>query len=463
MTWLSKLKTSNSKAKLFDAGKSTRANLRELGHSLREKVPRSSHEEWQPHAHRPDPVDVLREQEAGRLEELIPIRYGRMLKSPFAFYRGAAAIMAWDLAQTPTTGICVQACGDAHLLNFGGYASPERQVVFDINDFDETIPAPWEYDVKRLATSVLLGAREQGCPDNTGLRLVRATVRRYCDVLSELSELTSLDIHYAHVESRRLLDNTDDPDVANAIRKYIKKAQGRTNIQAFRKFVTQTRGGLQFVEDPPLLVRCPPKTIDFFHELFDSYRETLPDDRRLLISQYRFRDAAKKVVGVGSVGLGAYVVLLEGLGDPDPLVIQIKEAVSSVLSPYVGHSGCERNGERVFVGQRRMQAVSDPFLGWAPFAERDFYMRQLRDMKGSGDIPQNIPALEAYGSLCGGTLARAHARTVDPALLSSYLGKGKSFVKAITMFARIYADQTEADHARLVKAWKGCEISAMDR
>ena len=444
---------------LFDEKKQTRPELQALGLSLRERVSRGSHALWKPDLQRPDPVDILRLQEEERVGELVPIRYSRMAASPFAFFRGAAAVMAWDLARTPSCGVQVQTCGDAHVDNFGTYASPERRLVFDINDFDETLPAPWEYDVKRLAVSVVLAARNQGWGDDVGMDSTRCAVRHYCTMLYQLSQVTSLDIHYAHTETSQLIEQTESPDFVNALQNIVENARKRTHLQVFQKEVTSRNGQLCFIENPPLLVRLPDEQIENFHTLFNAYRTTLQDNRRHVLQKYRFRDAARKVVGVGSVGLRAYVILLQGHGDPDPLLIQVKQAVSSVLSPFVGHSGFERHGQRVVVGQRLMQAISDPFLGWADFARRDFYLRQLRDMKGQTGPADSAQVFEAGVSLCGITLARAHARSVDPALLSGYLGdNGERFAESIAAFARVYADQSERDYERLLNAIKKGDV-----
>ena len=445
-------------ARLFDCAKRARAELRDFGRSLREVAPRRSHGEWEDEASRPDPLEILRRQERGRVEELIPVRYGRMLVSPFTYYRGSAAVMASDLSRTPTTGVYVQACGDAHIHNFGGYASPERHLVYDINDFDETLPGPWEYDVKRLAASILLDARDHEYDDITGLESVRRTIRRYCDEIELLSQEATLDIHYEKVDAERLIEDTDDPEIAAAMVAYKKKAQTRTHLGAFRKFVTREYGQLRFVEDPPLMVRLSGDMIEAVHEMFNAYRQTLPANRRHVLAQHRFRDAARRVVGVGSVGLRAYVVLLEGRGDPDPLFIQIKEAVSSVLTPTIGKSGYKNHGKRVVIGQKLMQAASDPFLGWARFDGRDVYVRQFRDMKGSIEKASSVKVFHAGSELAGGTLARAHARSVDPAVIAGYLGSGKAFVEAITAFALAYADQAKRDYKRMKRAVKDGEL-----
>jgi uncharacterized protein (DUF2252 family) len=391
---------------------------------------------------------------------LVPIRYARMAESPFRYYRGSAALMAWDLASTPSTGVNVQACGDAHALNFGGYASPERRLVFDLNDFDETLPAPWEYDLKRLVASVILDGRDHGFSEHQAADAVRASIDRYQTVTRALAKMTSLDIYFAHIESQRFLAEVDDPVMAKATRKYVRKARRRTNAQAFRKWVTRVDGSYRFVDDPPLLMRLPDEQVARFHALYDEYRSTLRGDRRHLLEQYRFYDAAQKVVGVGSVGLRSYVLLLEGRGDPDPLLLQVKQAVSSVLSPYVGRSGYPRHGHRVVVGQRLMQAVSDPFLGWIPFGERDYYVRQLRDMKGPSGLTPNFTVFEESAALTAGTLARAHARSLDPAVIRGYLGKGEAFREALVLFARDYADGAERDHQRLVDAIQRGEVPA---
>ena len=452
----------NSKlSHIFDEKKQSRAELRTLGRSFRERVVPNSHASWDPEQQRPDPVDILRGQEQDRVSELVPIRYGRMAASPFAFFRGSAAVMSQDLAQTPVCGVHVQACGDAHADNFGTYASPERRIVFDINDFDETLPAPWEYDIKRLVVSIILAARNQGLSEESGLDSVRTAIRRYCTMLRDLAQETSLEIHYAHTEISQLIEASVDPRLASALSSTVEKARSRTHLQAFEKEVTKKDGKLRFVENPPLLVRLPDEEIEHFHTLFNTYRATLQDNRRHMLEKYRFRDAARKVVGVGSVGLRAYVILLQGRGDPDPLLIQVKQAVSSVLSPFLGRSGCARHGQRVVTGQRLMQAVSDPFLGWAEFDQRDYYLRQLRDMKGQLGPADSPYVFEAGMSLCAATLARAHARSVDPALLSGYLGdSGEQFIEPITTFARAYADQAERDYARLLEAIRKGELPA---
>ena len=447
-------------AQIFDAGKKSRSDLRDFGRSLREQSPLDKHGEWIPADNRPDPVEILRAQEGVRLPELIPIRYGRMAESPFRFFRGAAAIMAWDLAQSSSSGVNVQACGDAHVLNFGMYASPERRVVFDINDFDETLPAPWEFDVKRLAASIVLDCREADFSEEFCREAVWTSIGRYCSAMRKLAEVSSLDIHYAIVDEHSYFDTDRDKKVRKYAEKGIKAARRRTRHQAFRKWCTDADGELQFVEDPPLVTRLSDEKVERIHEVFNQYRSTLQSDREHVLRQYRFRDAAQRVVGVGSVGLGAFVVLLEGLGNDDPLIIQIKQVTSSVLSEYVGTSGFDNHGQRVVSGQRLMQAASDPFLGWAKVENNDYYLRQLRDMKGKVEVPSDPELYLADVEITGSTLARAHARSVDPGFFAGYLGEGEQFTDRIASFAVEYADQAERDHADLLAAIHAGKISA---
>ena len=313
-----------------------------------------------------------------------------------------------------------------------------------------------------MVVSVLLAVRDQKWGDDTGLDAVRIAVHRYCIMLHLLSQMTTLEIHYAHAESSQLIEESEDPRFADALGGVVEKARKRTHLQTFRKEVATVDWQLRFVENPPLLVRLPDEEQERFHALFNSYRETLQDNRRHVLEKYRFRDAARKVVGVGSVGLRAYMILLQGRGDPDPLLVQVKQAVSSVLTPYVGRSGYARHGQRVVVGQRLMQAISVPFLGWTPFAERDFYVRQLRDMKGQTGPADSAYVFEASMSLCGETLARAHARSIDPALLSGYLGReGGPMVESIVAFARAYAEQSDRDCERLVDTIRNGAVPAV--
>ena len=351
-------------ASIFDSGALTRTELKEVGRSLREQVTLSEHGIWKSASNRVNPVDILQSQDAVRLQELVPVRYGRMLASPFAFFRGASAVMAADLSGTPITKVNVQACCDAHVDNFGIYASAERQIVFDLNDFDETLPAPWEYDVKRFAASIVLDARQLGYSDIQAVDLVHKSVSEYSAVLANLSKIPSLDIHYARLDESLYLAMTDDDDVLKYTRKIIRKARKRSSKQVMKKWCTREGGNLRFLDTPPTQTRLNDEQVERFRSLYDHYRGTLPPDRQHALKEYRFCDAARRVVGVGSVGLDAHIVLLEGRGDPDPLVLQFKEATTSVMTPYAGKSGYDRHGERVVTGQKLMQATSDPFLGW---------------------------------------------------------------------------------------------------
>jgi uncharacterized protein (DUF2252 family) len=354
--------------------------------------------------------------------------------------------MAADLSTTPTVGVNVQACGDAHALNFGIYATPERHIVFDVNDFDETLPAPWEYDVKRLAASLVLDVRSLGWDDDRAREAAHVAVARYGSVLDELAGLTTLQTQYAQMDERAFFREYTDPVTIRYARKSLATARKRTNRQAARKWVRRVDGIPRFVENPPLITRLSDERIEEFNQLFDRYRSTLQDNRRHVLEQFRFRDVARKVVGVGSVGMRSFMVLFEGRGGKgDPLILQAKEATSSVLRPYVGPSGFDRHGQRVVVGQRLMQASSDPFLGWASFTDRDYYVRQLRDHKGKTDPTQRWSVYRDEARIIGGTLARAHARSVDPALLRGYIGRGGRLAEVMVSFGIAYATQTEAD------------------
>ena len=432
-------------AQIFDPGHLPRDDLFALGKARRADVKRRSHGVWSVNTGERDVVGILRAQDEIRVPELVPIRYGRMLESPFNFFRGSAAVMAADLSTTPDIGVNVQACGDAHALNFGMYASPERRIVFDVNDFDETLPAPWEWDLKRMAASIVLEVRHVGWSESTAEEAVATAIRRYREVLESLLDSTSLEIGYKRMDETRFLELYGSSRQRKNLRKAVKKATTRTHDQAVDKWVEHVDGRPRFVSDPPVIVRLGDREVEEFRIALGEYRDTLRHDRRHAVRQYRFLDAARKVVGVGSVGLRAYIVLLEGRDEDDLIVLQVKEATSSVLSPYHGSSGYSRHGERVVRGQRLMQAVSDPFLGWAPVTDRDFYIRQMRDHKGQWETPGHKGDYRIAAALTGGTLARAHARAVDPEVMRGYIGKGSSFVKAITRFARAYADQAEAD------------------
>lgn len=449
-------------AHVSDAGSHSRVELIEQGRALRKSVPRTAHGDFEASPDRPDPVSILERSNETRVAELVPIRYGRMLRSPFTFYRGAPAIMAWDLAQGPSTGVHVQACGDAHLLNFGAYASPERRLVFDVNDFDETLPAPWEWDLKRLTASCVVAARTVGAASVENLA-AEAAVRAYVAEMARLATKTTLDVHYAHLDIHELLPQITDPDMRKDVERFAARSATRTTLSALDKLTTVVDGKRTIVEDPPLVVRLPDiDSLEAVRDFFEQYRHTLADERRRLLDQFHFVDAARKVVGVGSVGLRAHVVLLAGRANLDPLFLQMKQAEASVLEPYTGAGAHASHGERVVIGQRRMQAASDLFLGWSTLVGEDFYMRQLRDMKGSVNLERVTPAeLTNYAAVCGNCLARAHARSLDPGLLHGYLGNGGPFVVAMVAFAKAYADQNERDHAALAEAARSGRIEAI--
>ncbi len=455
-----------------------------LGKAARARVSRASQGEWEAAADRPDPVALLESQATTRVPELVPIRYGRMLVSPFTFYRGAALIMASDLSTTPRSGISVQACGDAHLSNFGVFASAERNLVFDLNDFDETLPGPWEWDVKRLAASLAIAGRDRGFSDKERADVVLEAAGAYRNEMAKLAAMRDLDVWYARMDIEKVLAEIGDElgltkpkgaskagakglsKVKARADKALAKAKTRDSMQALEKLTEVVDGETRFVSDPPLLVPIEELYPDeqgaalteSFHDMFRGYRSTLQSDRQHLLEQYRFVSIARKVVGVGSVGTRAWVILLVGSDGTDPLLLQAKEAQASVLAEFVGASEYVNQGERVVAGQHLMQASSDIFLGWERAngldgVQRDFYVRQLRDWKGSADTDQMVPTgMAIYGRLCGWTLARAHARSGDRIAIASYLGSGKSFDNAIAAFAEIYADQNERDYDALSKA-----------
>jgi uncharacterized protein (DUF2252 family) len=398
----------------------------------------------------------------------LPIRYSRMMASPFTFMRGAAIVMANDLAGTPKSGIQVQLCGDAHLLNFGAYASPERALLFDLNDFDETLPGPWEWDIKRLAASFVVAGRDNGFDTADCREAAQASVDSYRQRMAEFSEMGELEVWYSRLgeeDVRELLTEARaGKKTAKKLSKNVRKARGRDSLQALSK-LTRVTGGRRIIDDdPPLLVRIPEEDEirSQVYAILESYKRTLQEDRRHLLDRFRFVDAARKVVGVGSVGTRAYVVLLEGRDEEDPLFLQVKEAGASVLEGHVASNTYEHHGHRVVAGQRLMQAASDIFLGWFRGTEgRDFYWRQLKDMKGSADLEGMSPdELVIYAGLCGWTLARAHARSGDRVQIAAYLGKSERFDRAIADFAQAYADQTERDHAALCAAVKSGRVAA---
>jgi uncharacterized protein (DUF2252 family) len=455
----------------------TRAERADRGKAARAKVPRSSHGVFEPESNRPDPIELLERQAQSRLPELVPIRYGRMLTSAFAFYRGAALIMASDLAAIPCSGLTVQCCGDAHLSNFGVFASPERRLMFDINDFDETLPGPWEWDVKRLAASMLIAAQYNGFPVKDQEQVVLDTVGEYRAAMARFAAMKNLEVWYAHLDVETAVAESGSqftPKVVKRGEKDIAKARARDSMSAFSKLTHEVDGQVRIVADPPLIVpidelvqgREREEMFDALGELLRSYRATLPYDRRMLLEQFELTDFARKVVGVGSVGTRAWIALLLGSDEQDPLFLQLKEAEASVLEEFTHPSVFDNHGERVVNGQHFMQATSDIFLGWlrlesGPDAGRDFYGRQLKDWKGSAEIEQMVPqGMAAYGRLCGWTLARAHARSGDRIAIASYLGNGPSFDRAILQFSRAYAEQNELDYEALCKAVKSGRVKA---
>jgi uncharacterized protein (DUF2252 family) len=448
------------------------------GKAARAEVPRSMHAEID-FPKRRDPLALLEEQSVSRLPELVPIRYGRMLVSPFAFYRGGALIMAFDLARTPSTGIRVQLCGDAHLSNFGVFGSPERRLVFDINDFDETAPGPWEWDVKRLAASFAIAGRDNGFSDNERREIVLETVRSYRETMAVFAGMSNLDLWYANLPIEQALDQF----VRGVDPKRLKKAQGdiakvrtKDSTHAFGKLTHMVDGNPRIISEPPLIVPIdelvPASTqrdeiVNEVRGVIRAYRRTLESDRRALLDQFRIVDLARKVVGVGSVGTRAWIALFLGVDRDDPLFLQIKEAQPSVLEQFVGKSKYQNCGRRVVAGQRLMQATTDIFIGWnrnpseLDGRQRDYYVRQLKDWKGSFDIEAAVPAgAVAYGKACAWTLARAHARSGDRIAMASYLGKSRTFDQALADFAEVYADQNERDYEALRDAVDAGRIKA---
>jgi uncharacterized protein (DUF2252 family) len=427
------------------------------GKALRDKAPRPSHGKWKPAPGRPDPIKLIVETDHGRLAELLPIRYARMRQSPFAFYRGTAALMACDLAATPATGIRVQACGDCHIANFGGFGSPERQLVFDINDFDETLPAPWEWDVKRMAASIVLAGRELGLRESQCTDATRAAVRSYRERMREYAEMTSLDVWYSRIGASVLAKRAKDAASRKYWRHVEDEARSETSEHVFVRITKVEHGRPRIIDSPPLVYH--PAAIvrigKHVREMFRKYRLTLPDERRVILDRYEIIDIARKVVGVGSVGTRCAISLLMA-GPGDPLFLQFKEARRSVLEPYAGKSRFENQGERVATGQRMLQAASDVFLGWTRDDDGyDYYFRQLRDMRMKIEIEtMSREEFTEYVELCGWALARAHARTGQPALIAGYLGNGPRFDAAIEKFAVAYAEQTEKDFGEFVKARK---------
>ncbi|WP_460066699.1 DUF2252 domain-containing protein [Streptomyces sp. YKOK-I1] len=449
----------------------------ERGKAARSAVPRSVHAEFTPPPKRTDPVDIIEGQSARRVAELVPIRYGRMSESPFRFYRGAAAIMAADLAETPRTGIRVQLCGDAHMLNFRLLASPERRLMFDINDFDETLPGPWEWDVKRLSASLVIAGRANGFSAKERAAVVRGAVESYRLRMREFAGMGNLEVWYTRFEADELQQQFA-PDLGAKTRsrwaQTRERARGHDTLQVFDKLTQVVDGKRLIANDPPLVVRLQDllpsdegRSLETeIGRLVERYGQTVQSDRRFLLESYRVADVARKVVGVGSVGTRCWIVLLLGKDDEDPLFLQAKEADDSVLAPYAGSAGFRTQGERVVAGQRLMQATSDIFLGWERTTgidgrRRDFYVRQLRDWKGIAVAENMSPKrMRLFGQLCGATLARAHARSGDRIAIASYLGGGDVFDRALATFAELYADQNEKDHQSLLDAVKAGRVLA---
>ena len=467
-----------------------------------DRTPPSSHSGWRPAAGRPDPVVLLEEQDLTREQDLVPVRHGRMAVSPFTFYRGAAKIMAADLADTPVAGLDAQLCGDAHLSNFGLFASPERRLLFDLNDFDETLPGPFEWDVKRMAASFMIAARNNGFSKADARAATQAAVTAYREAMAEFAQMPTMDIWYAHLdedELRTAIRSTvakTKKEVKGAKGKKGKKDEGvdklaklaekraektaakahtRDSLSALSKLCELADGQYQIVSQPPVIVPArdlaatyglsPDEVVPVIHDQFRAYRATLQPDRRHLLERFEIVDAARKVVGVGSVGTRAFIVLLQGRDAQDPLFLQIKEATASVLEAYLPKSRFRQHGQRVVEGQRMMQAASDIYLGWTKGLDvnRHFYWRQLRDMKGSILVEEMIPlGLTFYARTCGWTLARAHARSGNPVAIAAYLGASDAFDKSITDFSQRYADQNEQDYEDFVQAIKSGRLQALE-
>jgi uncharacterized protein (DUF2252 family) len=493
---------------------------RARGSQAAERTPPSSHFGWQPAQDRPDPVALLEEQNTTREPDLVPVRHGRMMVSPFTFYRGAAKIMAADLKDTPVAGLDAQLCGDAHLSNFGMFASPERALLFDLNDFDETLPGPFEFDVKRMAASFLIAGRNNGFSKADARAAALASVMSYRESMADFAQMPTMEIWYAHFEEDRFRAIIRDalaevspgvkdlgvkdkkakaakPDkkvkaatkkeqkeakqaevvqeAARRAEKNLEKAHTRDSVQALGKLGELVDGHYQIVSQPPVIVPgrdlaatyglSPDEVMPAIHEQFRAYRATLQDDRRRLLEKFEIVDAARKVVGVGSVGTRAFIVLLQGRDEQDPLFLQVKEATASVLEAYLPKSRYRQHGARVVQGQRMMQAASDIFLGWTKGIDvtRNFYWRQLRDMKGSAVVELMAPVtLRYYAQICGWTLARAHARSGDPVAMAAYLGRDDAFERSVTDFSERYADQNEQDYEKFAKAVRSGRLQAVE-
>ena len=455
-------KRKNTGRGVLDLPKAIEERMAE-GRAERESVPLEAHGEWAEPDSRPDPVGIIEKQNATRVPELIPIRHGRMIVSPFTFYRGTAAIMAADLSRSPTTELRVQCCGDAHLSNFGLFAAPDRRPVFDLNDFDETLPAPFEWDVKRLVASFVVAARGNGHRRRDQRAAARTAAAAYRTTIATAATMRFLDVWYKRFDAEELIAEFG-PKVKKAerksARKVLAKAQTRTSLGSLSKFAERVEGRYQIKQQPPLIVRPPEVESPAFEQVIRQgladYARSLDPDRRIVLDHYHYVDFARKVVGVGSVGTEALMVLLMGDREDDPLFLQLKQAGTSVLAPYAGAGEYGHEGERVVNGQRLMQAASDTLLGWLTGTgehRHEFYVRQLRDMKGSAAVETMTPErLALYGQLCGASLARAHARTGNAAKIIGYLGDDDTFDRALERFAVAYADQNDSDYAAFTAA-----------
>ena len=440
------------------------ADRRARGKAARLAAPRAEQGRWSPPADRPDPLGAVLDQNAIRAPELLPIRHGRMSASPWTYLRGGAVVMANDLALQPSSGLEVQLCGDAHVLNFGLWATPERSLSFDLRDFDETHPGPFEWDVKRLAASLVVAARENGLGDATGLDAVRGAVSAYQAAMRGYSDMREMDIWYDHIYVDDLLGYFQEDQRSQVMKAIQKKGRRRTSLGAFDKLTAVVDGRRRIVDDPPFLTH-PMEEMDLdadavVEEVFKRYRASLPGERRHLLDRFSFVDTARKVVGVGSVGMRAHLVLLQGRDENDPLFLQIKQAGPSVLERHTRRAGFANHGERVVQGQRVIQSASDLFLGWTRYEDVHFYVRQFKDMKIIPESAGIAPVLGEFAAACGRVLARAHARSGDPVAIAAYLGKSGTFVDAMVEFAPLYADQTERDHEQLVDAIKAGEVPA---
>jgi uncharacterized protein (DUF2252 family) len=449
------------------------------GKAARGDVPRRAHGEWEPAPERPDPVELLQEQAASRVAELVPVRYGRMLVSPFTFFRGAAYLMASDLSDGPRSGLNAQLCGDAHLSNFGVYAAPDRRLVFSVNDFDETLPGPFEWDVKRLVASFAVAGRDRGFDAKTRAKINVAVSAAYREAMTEYAGMHNLDVWYDRIDVERVAASfraAASAEQRKRLDKNLAKSRTKDSLAAFGKLTELVDGEPRIVSNPPLVVPIEElagvdagKAREGIENLVRAYRRTLQGDRRKLLERFRVVDLARKVVGVGSVGTRAWIILMLGRDGEDPLFLQAKEAGTSVLEPFLGKSEFANHGQRVVEGQRLMQAASDIFLGWIHAdvehsldgQPRDFYVRQLWDAKGSAIVELMAPdAMTVYGRLCGETLAKAHARSGDPIAIASYLGSSDVFDRAMAKFAEAYADQNERDYETLKQAVSAGAVEA---